>query len=124
MIYFNFNSIEPYIFCFGGVELGEKGENKSVKELWVLDTINLNWKSIICSDSPCDRAFFNWVTLDKSSILYGGLTTPSNIAHDDMWMMRYDDYDFSSNKNEIVKNYWIELTQQVNKLKKNILKKY
>jgi len=98
------------------VELGEKGENKSVKDLYILDTINLNWKSIICSNSPCDRAFFSWVTLDKSSILYGGASSPSNIFHEDMWMMKYDDYDFSQNKNEIVKNYWTEITQLVFKI--------
>jgi len=95
--------------------LGEKGENKSVKELWVLDTINLEWKSVICTISPSDRVNFSWITLDKSSILYGGASSPSDIYYEDMWMMKYDDYDFSSNKYEIVKNYWTEITQYVNK---------
>lgn len=93
--------------------LGEKGENHSVKDLFVLDTINLEWKTLRCTISPCDRAQFCWVTLDKSSILYGGSSIPSNIFHDDLWMLKYDDYDFSLNKSEIVKNYWTELTQQV-----------
>ena len=30
-----------------------------------------------------------------------------------MWMLKYDDYDFSQNKKEIVKNYWTEITQRV-----------
>jgi hypothetical protein len=33
-----------------------------------------------------------------------------------MWMMRYDDTDFSLNKNDIVKKYWTEITQAVKKI--------
>jgi len=79
----------------------------------VIDTITLEWRSIICTISPCDRAYFSWITLDKSSILYGGASSPSDFYHDDMWMMKYDESDFSSNKNDIVKNYWIEISQMV-----------
>ncbi len=87
-----------------------------MKDLYALHTIDLEWRSIICPLSPCDRTDFSFVSLEKTSLLYGGITSSSGVFHEDMWMMRYDDTDFSLNKNDIVKKYWTEITQAVKKI--------
>jgi N-acetylneuraminic acid mutarotase len=105
--------MKPYIFMFGGLEMGSKGENQSLNELYVLDTINFSWKLIMSKKFPFDRCDFQWIKLDKQALLYGGASSPSEIYHDDLWALKYDEYDFSldTNKKECVKDYWFELTQ-------------
>jgi N-acetylneuraminic acid mutarotase len=102
----------PYIFCYGGIKLGPKGENMSSKDLYVLNTITNEWKLIFSNKYPTDRSDLCWVRLDRSAILYGGASLPAEILYDDMWRFNYDEFDFSQdNKKEYNKDYWEELSQ-------------
>ena len=83
--------------------------------MYVLNTINNEWKYIINFNTPENRAEFSWVKLDKTAILYGGASLPSEILYNDMWLFRYDNYDFNQfNMKEIKKEYWSKLEQFVN----------
>jgi N-acetylneuraminic acid mutarotase len=103
--------IDGFVFCFGGVELGSKGENHSLNELYVFNPQTYEWKLISCEKSPCDRCDFNWVKLAKSAFLYGGAASPSEFYFDDMWVFKYDECEFIDNKKDIQKDYWFEINQ-------------
>jgi N-acetylneuraminic acid mutarotase len=101
-----------YVFLFGGVELGSKGENNSQNDLYVFNLLTYEWKLVICKKYPYDRCDFGWTHLEKIGILYGGAGSPNEIYFDDMWLFKYDDFDFSKeSKKEIQKDYWSEITQ-------------
>ncbi len=102
--------------------MGAKGENSSNKDTYVFNTITSEWKYIITRKFPEDRSEFGWIRLDKAAILFGGVSLPSELLYNDMWIFRYDGYDFNSNStNEISKDYWSELSQYV--IKDNIGRK-
>ena len=67
---------------------------------------------ILCKKYPFDRCDFHWIKLDKIALLYGGAASPSEIYYDDLWMFKYDDFDFASEtKKEVQKDYWSEINQ-------------
>lgn len=85
-----------------------------MNELYVLNTNTFEWKLVNTKNSPYDRSDFSWAKLDKIALLYGGVSCPSEIYYDDMWMFKYDDYDFSQDpKKEVTKDCWTEITQYV-----------
>jgi N-acetylneuraminic acid mutarotase len=105
-------AIGNYIFLFGGVELGSKGENRSLNDLYVFNLQTYEWKLIICKRYPYDRCDFCWTRLEKGGVLYGGAGSPNEIFYDDMWLFKFDDFDFSKEgKKEVQKDYWSEISQ-------------
>ena len=94
------------------MELGTKGENASLSELYVFNPQTYEWKLITSDKYPLDRCDFNWVRIDKSALLYGGTASPSEWYFDDMWSFKYDDFEFSKEiKKEVSRDYWIEIVQ-------------
>jgi hypothetical protein len=68
---------------------------------------------INCKKYPSDRCDFDWVRLDQSAVLYGGAGSPNEIYHEDMWMFKYDGFDFNSEpKKELQKDYWHLMEQK------------
>ena len=108
--------ISPYIFLFGGVELGPKSENLSNDSMYVYHTTKYEWKLISTNIAPYNRTDFQWVKIDnKCSFLYGGVQSPSEKYYEDMWMFRYDGsnyFETEVNKDVIKDNIWVEIDQQ------------
>ena len=106
--------ITPYIFLFGGVELGPKSENLSKEEMYVLHTRNYEWKQIISNLTPFNRTEFQWVKIESRAFLYGGVSSPSEKFYDDMWSFKYDGQDLfkpESKKELLIDNIWTEIPQ-------------
>lgn len=108
----------PYIFCFSGIELGARGENKTTKDLHVLNINTFEWKIIMSKVAPYDRCDFVWNKLGLKSnkaLLYGGSSCPSEIYHDDLWLFNYDESNnfLEDGKKEINRELFIEIHQKV-----------
>ena len=106
--------ITPYIFLFGGVELGPKSENLSKEEMYVLNTKTFEWKQIISNITPFNRTEFQWVKIESRAFLYGGASSPSNKFYDDMWSFKYDGrnlFEAESKKELLIDNIWTEVPQ-------------
>lgn len=106
--------ITPYIFLFGGVELGPKSENLSKEEMYVLNTKTFEWKQIISNITPFNRTEFQWVKIESRAFLYGGAASPSNKFYDDMWSFKYDGrnlFEAESKRELLIDNIWTEVPQ-------------
>ncbi len=80
--------------------------------MYVFNLETYEWKLIICKKYPYDRCDFGWVKLDQSAVLFGGAGSPNEIYHEDMWMFKYDGFDFTTDpKKEIQKDYWHPMEQ-------------
>ena len=101
----------PYIFCFGGIILGNKAENLSVNEFFVMNTITYEWKQILSKVYPSERTDFTWNSINNNtSILFGGASSPSDFFYDDVWLFQYDGSDlYVDSKKEISKSFWKKL---------------
>lgn len=107
--------ITPYIFLYGGVELGPKSENLSNEDMYVLNTKTFQWKRVTSNVTPFNRTDFQWVKIESRAFLYGGASSPSNKLYDDMWVFKHNSnkHDlFVDDKNEVmVENIWKQLEQ-------------
>ena len=106
--------ISPFIFLYGGVELGPKSENLSNEDMYVLNTRNFEWKQISSNIVPSNRTEFQWIKIQitNNAFLYGGVSSPNEKFYDDMWVFRYDGYDFfkPDAKKEIARdNLWKQI---------------
>lgn len=107
--------ISPYIFLFGGVELGQKAENVSTDELYVLNTLTFDWKKISSQCSPTKRTDFQWVLINNYAYLYGGESSPDQKFYNDMWCFSFNQNNLfePDNKTSLyVPNIWTELEQE------------
>lgn len=109
--------MSPFIFLFGGVELGPKSENLSNEDMYVLNTKTFEWKQILCNLTPYNRSEFEWVRIGSRAILYGGASSPSEKFYEDMWMFKHDGTDYfpqdQERKTEFQKNnLWVEIIQK------------
>ena len=111
--------LSPFIFLYGGVELGPKSENLSNEDMYVLNTRNFEWKHISSNIIPPNRTEFQWVRVisTNNSFLYGGVSSPNEKFYDDMWVFSSDGYNFfkSEAKKSIVRdNLWKQINYSGN----------
>ncbi len=71
---------------FGGVCLGDTGDNSSKNEFYSFNIKKNEWRVIVSKNTPKDRTEFTFTKIDQKAILYGGGTAPTENFYDDMWI--------------------------------------
>lgn len=86
----NFNN---YVYCYGGIIIGQKGEIKIQKDMLCFN-INLNeWQTIVFKEKyPNDRFDFSFNKLINTGILYGGVSLTKDQVFDELWMFNSKDH--------------------------------
>ena len=100
----------PYIFLFGGIELGTKKENQK-DDLYSLNIKTFEWKKYSLNNKIGNRSEFQWVKIESSlSFIYGGNSLTNDTLYNDLWLFKYNKNTFSQSENK--EKFFLKINQK------------
>lgn len=99
---------------FGGITLGDTGDNNSKNEFFAFNIYTNEWRIIISKNKPKDRTEFSFTRIDQKAIIYGGGTAPSDSCYDDMWIFTNRIIEDKEIQRDISKEFWFQIDKPNN----------
>jgi hypothetical protein len=94
--FFKCLNINNHVYCLGGLDIGQKGELKILKEMYCLNLNSNEWSIISIKDKyPNDRCDFSFNKLINVGILYGGTSPNKEYMYNELWLFNSKDYKWS-----------------------------
>jgi N-acetylneuraminic acid mutarotase len=89
-------NINNYVYCYGGLDVGPKGELKIIKDMYCFNLNSNEWSTITFKDKyPNDRCDFSFNKLINIGILYGGTSLTKEQMYNELWVFNSKDQKWS-----------------------------
>ncbi|CAD8118103.1 unnamed protein product [Paramecium sonneborni] len=95
----------PLLYVYGGITY----ENKTVNDLYILNTEKFVWKRFFYLEGPPGRLHFGFSTQGIKKYLMGGASMPENLLMDDVWQLSFENVAWETQSLELPGITWERL---------------
>lgn len=89
-------NINDFVFCYGGMNISQKGEINTSNELNSFNLTTNEWFSKGYKDCfPNDRIDFSFNKIIAFGLLYGGISMTKEQYHDELWIFNSKDQNWT-----------------------------
>jgi hypothetical protein len=89
-------NFDNFVYCYGGLDQGQKGELKIIKDMYCFNLNSNEWSTITFKDKyPNDRCDFSFNKLINIGILYGGTSLTKEQMFSELWVFNSKDHKWS-----------------------------